>query len=61
MIYIVNQGDSTISIIEQIGTDWKVAEEEIKVGFNPRGIVAIPGKVYVVLQEDSIIEVLGFE
>ena len=61
MIYVVNQGNSTISIIEQIGTDWKVAEEEIKVGFNPRGIVAIPGKVYVVLQEDSIIEVLGFE
>ena len=38
----------------------EVATEPIKVGFMPFGIAVTTDKVYVVLQEDSVIEVLKF-
>ena len=38
----------------------EVAPQPIKVGFMPLGISVTTDKVYVVLQEDSVIEVLKF-
>jgi hypothetical protein len=57
---VVNQSESTISLVEQIGERWVVAEEKIEVGFNPLGITAIQDKVYVVIQEDAVIQVFRF-
>ena len=60
LILVVNQAESTVSLVEQIGKRWVVAEEEIEVGFNPLGIAATKDKVYVVVQENSVIEVFRF-
>ena len=64
LIYVVNQGDSTITMIEswETGEEWQaqVAPEPIKVGFMPFGICAIQDKVYVVIRENSAIDVLEF-
>ena len=62
LIFVVNQGAATITMIESHQGTWQVSKEQdwIKVGFMPLGIAATQDKVYVVLQEDSIIEVLEF-
>ena len=68
LIFVVNQGDSTLTMLEtwtnEVGLfeAWQaeVATEPIKVGFMPLGIAVTTDKVYVVLQEDSVIEVLEF-
>lgn len=48
--------------LSQFGDGWQVAEETISVGFNPQGIAVLPdgSKIYVVLQDDGMIEVLSF-
>ena len=68
LIFVVNQGDSTLTMLEtwtnEVGLfeAWQaeVAPQPIKVGFMPLGISVTTDKVYVVLQEDSVIEVLEF-
>ena len=68
LIFVVTQGDSTLTMLEiwanEVGLfeAWQaeVATEPIKVGFMPLGIAVTIDKVYVVLQEDSVIEVLEF-
>ena len=68
LIFVVNQGDSTLTMLEiwanEVGLfeAWQaeVATEPIKVGFMLLGIAMTTDKVYVVLQEDSVIEVLEF-
>lgn len=67
LIFVVNQGDSTLTMLEiwanEVGLfeAWQaeVATEPIKVGFMPLGIAVTTDKVYVVLQEDSVIESIG--
>ena len=63
ILYVVNQGDSTVSIVSQLGGQFTVAEKTLSVGFNPLGIAVLPdgSKLYLVLQEDSVIEVFGYE
>ena len=63
ILFVVNQGDSTVSIIYQLDGQFSVAEETLSVGFNPLGIAVLPdgSKLYLVLQEDSVIEVFGYE
>jgi YVTN family beta-propeller protein len=67
LVYVVNQGDSTVSLVTmpdgENGRRWQTAEETIPVSFNPKGIAVTPdgSKIYVVIQEDSIVEVLGFQ
>ena len=63
ILFVVNQGDSTVSIIYQLDGQFSVAEEILSVGFNPLGIAVLPdgSKLYLVLQEDSVIEVFGYE
>ena len=68
LIFVVNQGDSTITMLETRTNEvrpfevWQaeVAAEPIKVGFMPLGICVTTDKVYVVRKEDSVIEVLEF-
>ena len=62
LIFVVNQGAATITMIESHQGTWQVSKEQdwIEVGFMPLGIAATQDKVYVVLQEDSVIEVLEF-
>ena len=63
ILYVVNQGDSTVSIVSQLNGQFTVAEKTLSVGFNPLGIAVLPdgSKLYLVLQEDSVIEVFGYE
>ena len=65
ILYVVNQGDSTVSIVHQLNGQgqFSVAEETLSVGFNPLGIAVLPdgSKLYLVLQEDSAIEVFAYE
>ena len=68
LIFVVNQGDSILTMLEiwanEVGLfeAWQaeVATEPIKVGFMLLGIAVATDKVYVVLQEDSVIEILEF-
>ena len=62
LIFVVNQGRATITMIESHQGTWQVSKEQdwIEVGFMPIGIAATQDKVFVVLQEDSVIEVLEF-
>jgi len=63
LLYVVNQGNSKVSIVHQLNGQFSVAEETLSVGAMPQGITILPdgSKFYLALMEDSVIKVFGYE
>ena len=61
LLYVINQGHRTMSIISRSGQGWRVIEETIPINSDSHGVAVLPddSRIYLVRSRSSVIDVFG--